>query len=225
MAKVVYFNKGLLKGEIVKSEIIKYEGKDGKDGGEFLSLEVGTGNGNRIKATLFPTKSNPNKHTEMLNSYPVGTMVEVVGTVNEKEYESNGRKGIDRSISAYSIRPLKDGVVSNATFIIQGIVQSIKEVEDGVQVKVEFIDSYEKDEQVIYKDPVIFTLEGDVADLIDENDVVKGCNAKFKGKIFNTLEFDDYGDIVGNIQMFQIDKIESVIDPDELEDEDEELPF
>lgn len=225
MAKAVFFNKGLVKGKVVKADIVKFEGKGDKKGGEFLSLEVDTGSGNKIKSTLFPSKANPNKHTEMLASYPVGSMVEVSGSVNEKEYESNGKKGIDRSVSAFGIRPLKEDSKPMATFIIQGIVKSVKETNSGAIVKVDFIDSYEKDGKVIKKDPVTFTLEGDVAEQIDDLSVVKGCNAKFKGKIFNKLEFDDYGDITGNIQMFQIEKIENVIDPDDLEEDDEELPF
>lgn len=228
MAKPNYFNKGLLKGRVVKAEIVEFEGREGKDGGSFLSIEVESGNGNKNKATLFPSKKAPNKHREMLSSYPVGSMVEVSGSVNEKPFKSSsGKEGIDRSVSAFSIRPLGDGK-SGATFIIQGIVSApVRETEDGVVVKVDFIDSYEgQDGKTVKKDPVTFTLEGgsDIAEMADDLSVVKGCNAKFKGQIINSLEFDDYGDIIGSTQMFKIEKIENVIDPSDLEEDEEDMP-
>lgn len=222
MAKANFFNKGLLKGKMVKSEIVSWE--KGDRSGEFLALEIDTGDNNRIKSTIFPTRSNPNKHKEMLEKYPVGSMVEVSGNVQEREYEKNGGgKGVDRSVQGFTIRPLRDESKTMATFIIQGIVEKIKEVSDGVEVLVRVDDSYEKNGETITRSEY-FTLEGDVADLIFDLDVVTNCNAKFKGKIFNKLEFDDYGDIVGNVQMFYIEKIENVIPPDELVEADEEFP-
>lgn len=221
MSKAAFFNKGLLKGKLIKSELVSWE-KDGKKG-DFLSLEVDTGNSNKVKATLFPTKSNPNKHKEIFEAYPIGAMVEVSGNVNEREYEANGKRGVDRSLSAFTVKSLDDEKEPNATFIIQGIVESVKETNEGVSIKVRLDESYEKDGKTVEKDPLYFTLQGDVSDQLDELDVVKGCNAKFKGRIYNKLEFDDYGDITGNVQMFQIDKIENVIQPDDLEEE--ELPF
>lgn len=225
MSKAKYFNKGVLKGTVAKSELIDFDGKTGKS--KFLSVEIFTGNSNRIKATVFPTKTNPSKPQELNKEYPVNSVVEISGNVRESEYESKngGKKGIDRSVSAIAFRPLASDVKHNATFILQGDVLKIKEVADGVEITIEVQNEYEKDgEKKVSTES--FTLAGDksIIELISDVDLNKGCNAKFKGLILNKLEFDDYGDIVGSVQKFQVEKIEDVLQADELGNE-EEVPF
>ena len=218
MSKATFFNKGLLKGKLTKCEIISYDKNGNK--GEFLSLEVSTGSGNKVKATMFPTKKDPKKHLEMKSTYPVNSMVEISGNISEKEYDSNGRKGIDRSLGAMSIRTLIDESKMMATFIMQGIVERIRETSDGAVVVVRYDNTYTNASNVEVTNTEHFTLTLDDGGLINEEDVVVGCNAKFKGKIFNSLEFDDYGDIVGNVQAFKVDKIENVIQPEDLVEEE-----
>lgn len=226
MTKVKFFNKGLLKGKLVKSELVEYESRTGKN--VFLSVEVDTGDSNKIKGTVFPTKKNPNKPKELKESFPIGSLVTVSGTVNEKEFETqSGRIGIDRSVNAFSITTLTDDTKCGATFIIQGIVDKMREVSDGIEIQVRYDETYQPEGKDEVTRSAIFTLTlpENKADLIDDLDVEVGCNAKFKGFIFNQLEFDDFGDIIGNVQMFQVAKIENVIPADELLEDEEELPF
>jgi hypothetical protein len=221
MPKATFFNKGLLKGTLSKSEIVKFEGKGGKKGGSFLSLEVATGNGNKIKGTIFPTKSNPQKHTELHATYPVNSKVEVSGRIQEQEFESkSGKKGIDRSVGATSIKTLTDEK-QGATFILQGIVEKVKETSDGILVTVRYDETYENDKKEEITRSEEYNLVVEDEDLISDNDVVKGCNAKFKGRILNSLEYDEYGDITGSIQAFKVEKVENVISPDDLVTEEE----
>lgn len=222
MAEKVFFNRGILKGELTKSELIDFNSKKGKD--KFLSIEVNTGDGNRVKATVFPSKKNPTKPRDLNASYPVGTMVNVSGSVNEREYEKqNGGTAIDRSLNAFSVNHMKDSDKEGATFIIQGTVDNMRETQDGIQVVVKYDETYTPEGKSEETKSTYFTLvvPEDDADIIDELDVEVGCNAKFKGFILNQLEFDDFGDIIGSVQMFKVAKIENVISADDLED----LPF
>lgn len=223
MPKPIFFNKGIAKGKLTKSEIVTFE-KNGK-GGEFLSLEIEAGTGNRIKATVFPTLKNARKHIDIYTEFPVGSYVEVSGNVQEREFESkSGQTGIDRSISAFNVKPMKDGDTQGAVFILHGIIDSIKETSTGTKVTLLLKNDYEKDGTIITRPDSFFHLESPL-DLKSEFDIYKGCNVKFKGRILNELTFDDYGDITGNTRMFLIEKVENIVEPDELKEEDEDLPF
>lgn len=223
MSKANFFNKGIVKGKLIKSKIVEWSKNDRK--GKFLSMEVDTGRNNRVKVTLFGTKSKPNKHKEIHETYPVGSMVEISGEVEEREFTTQtGAQGIDRSVRAFVVKSLMSEIATNGTFIIQGIVKSVREISGGIQVVVRVDDSYtdkEGNEKVNSKE---FTLSADI-EMIETFDIVKRANAKFKGYILNKLELDEFGDIVGRSEMFKVAKIDKVISPDELIEEDEELPF
>lgn len=223
MGKRKYFNKGLLKGAVAKSELIEFNGKAGK--AKFLAIEINTGDSNRVKATFFPTASNATKAKDIHEAYKVGDMVELSGNVREREWEKNGKKGIDRSVAGMTVKAMKEGAKTNATFILQGDVQKVKESEDGGILVIRLDTSYEKDGKKIEQEEIFnLVLDEDGMELVDDLDVAIGCNVKCKGLILNKLEFDDYGDVIDNVQMFKIDKIEDVLQPDEIED-DEEVDF
>lgn len=225
MAQARYFNRGTLRGIVSKSDLIEYTGKNGKD--KFLAVEVNTGGTNKVKATFFNNKSNPNKAQELHEQYPVNSKVEVTGAIGEREFEgNNGKKGIDRSLSGFSLRAKREEAKDGAFFIFQGMVQRIVETEDGAKVTVLYVEEYEnaQKEKVTREETVTLHADHDVVELISDVDLTTGCNAKFKGQILNKLEFDEYGDVIDNIQMFKIDKIEDVVQKDELT-EGEKLDF
>jgi hypothetical protein len=228
MGKRKYFNKGVLKGTVVRSEVVEYESKNGKGKGRFLSMEVNTGDGNRIKATVFNNASNPTKAQDLHDQFPVNSKVDVSGNVRESEFTTkSGRKGLDRSVSVMSVKTLKDDTRTNGTFIIQGDVEKIRETEDGSEITVRLDTSYEDKttkKRIEREERFTLNADTDVTDELYDLDVNKGCNAKFKGVILNRLEFDDYGDIIANVQMFKVEKVEDVLQPDDIEDE-EDLPF
>lgn len=227
MAKAKFFNKGLAKGTVSKSEIVKFKNKK-KEDSYFLAMEVATGNGNKVKITHFPSKANPDRHQEAFDNFPVGSLVEVVGSVTEREYENkSGKKVVDRGLSANSFKPLIDETKTGATFIIQGIITKMREMEDGVEVTVNVDTSYtDKDNNIVEQDEDFrLTGDSDILELMEELDAETGCNAKFKGRMINQLEFDDYGDIISSSNMFKIERVEDVIEKDDLIEEEEELGF
>jgi len=226
-----YFNKATLKGTVSRSQIIDFDNK--KTGGKnsFLSMEINTGKSNKVKTVLFPTANNPNKHNEIASQYPVNSKVEITGKLQEKEYESqSGQKRKDRSVSIISIRPLEDESKIGAKFVLQGLVKKIKESSDGVNIEIDYIESYtptgskEKKEVVSSFELTVPGSTEKFDELLDGEDLIKGCNAKFKGIVFNQIEFDDYGDIVGNNRMFAVEKITDIVEPSEIE-EPEVMPF
>lgn len=219
-----HYNKGTLKGRVSKSELIEYNSQTGK--AKFLSIEVDTGDKNRVKGVMFPTKSNPNKAIEASQQFPVNSLVEASGNVQEKPYEGKeGKKGgIDRSISVNSIKTLGAEDKHIAAFVLQGIVTKIKEInDDEAEVELTIDASYtDKNKVLVVKEDVIhLKADGAALDIIDDLDIEKGDNVKFKGRIFNKLVTDDYGDIVGTVQEFKIDKAEDVIKKDEITKPDE----
>ena len=227
MAKAKFFNKGLAKGTVSKSEVITFKNKN-KEDSAFLAMEVATGNGNKVKVTHFPSKANPNRHQEVYENFPVGNMVEVTGNVSERAYENKaGKNVIDRGLSANSFKPLIDETKTGATFILQGIITKLKETEDGVQVLINVDTSYTNKDNKVIEQSDDFHLEGDsdILELMEELDANVGCNVKFKGRMVNQLEFDDYGDIVSSSNMFKIERVEDVIEKDDLIEETEELGF
>lgn len=225
MPQAKFFNKGTLRGLVSKSELVEFDGKNGKN--KFLTIEVNTDGGtNKIKAVIFSSKSNPSKAQEFHEQYPVGSQVEVAGKIGERAYESNGRKGVDRSLAAHSVREMREDAKQGATFIFQGIVEKIKEVDGGANVTVRYEETYtpEGKEAITKQESITLFADESGVETMEDNDVVKGCNVKFKGKIFNMLEFDEYGDIVDNVQMFKIDKFEDIIQKDDIT-EPEQLDF
>lgn len=221
MTQAKYFNKGTVRGTLTKCDIVEYE-KDGNKG-KFLSLEVTT-EGNRIKGNIFNTKKNPNLVDELHDAFPINKKVEITGRVQEREYETQtGKKGIDRSLSVMTLKDMPENTKEGAKFILQGIVDKIKEVDSGVEIIITVDNSYKKEDGELVEREDTFTLHGnkDIVDLIDDLDVNKGCNAKFKGQILNKLIFDDYGDIEDSIQMFLVEKIENVVQKDDLEEQEE----
>lgn len=228
MAKISFFNKATLRGKLTSSKVVDYESKTDKKKGHFLSTEVNTGGTNKVKASINPTKANPNKDKELNESYPVNSNVIITGSLAEREYVNKvGKKVIDRTIKAYSITSMADDVVAGAFFILQGIVSKIKKGKDGVEVTVRYDETYEdsktkKDVTKSEEYTVILPKGKDASDF----DLTVECNAKFKGKILNELLMDEYGDISGKTEMFSVEKVENVIPADELtEESSEELPF
>lgn len=225
MAKAKFFNKGTARGKVTRVEIVEYEGKKK---GHFLSMEVDTLQGNKAKITLFPTESEPNKDKNIKELFPIGSIVEAVGKVVENEFETRtGQKGIDRSISANKVEAYVKDDRYNVTFILQGIVEQIRQIPDGALIKISHDENYtDKEGNLVEKEPSIFNIQA-TEDLVFESGIEKGCNAKFKGQILNEIEYDDYGDIVGRSQMFKVEKIDSVVLADDLTNDDdlEESPF
>lgn len=222
MSKAKYANRGILKGTLTKCELIDFEGKKGK--GQFLALEVNTGHGNKVQGTVFNTNSNPTKAQDFKAQYREGVNVKVIGSVTEREFESqNGKKGINRGLNVNSIAFLEDGESFNSTFILQGIVNKIKETETGAVVILTIDNSYKNENQELVKREDVFNLSIDADNLkvLDKMDVCKGCNAKFKGLIINKLICDDYGDVINSAQMFLIKEVENVIQPEDLEPDEE----
>lgn len=221
MGKPSYFNKGTAKGIIKKAEIIEFDSKQaGKGKGKFLSLEINTGGTNRVKCTVFGTKTSPSKPQDFLLQFPVGSKVEAVGNVKEAEFETNnGKKGIDRSISVNSIKPLT-GEEMNASFILQGIVSKIKDKDGQLEVSVDIDSSYTPDGGTLVEriDNYNLIIEEEYVELLDLTDLEKGCNAKFKGRIINELELDEYNDVKSSKQMFKVQLVENIITKDDLED-------
>lgn len=227
MAKAKFFNKGLAKGTVSKSEIVTFKNKNGVES-SFLSMEVATGNGNKTKITHFPSKANTARHQEAYENFPVGSMVEVVGSVSERAYDNKaGKQVLDRGLSANSFKPLIDTTKTGATFIIQGIITKMRETEDGVEVAVNVDTSYTNKDNKVIEQSENFNLTGDseIHELMESVDAVVGCNVKFKGRMVNQLEFDDYGDIVASTNMFKVERVEDVIEKDDLIEETEELGF
>lgn len=227
MAKAKFYNKGIARGKVTKSDIVNYENKRTKEKGHFLSMEVDSLNGNRVKVTMFPTKTEPNKDKEIKEMFSVGSIVEVTGRVSENEFSTkNGQKGIDRSISANKIETyVKDNKYS-ITFIIQGIVEQIRQITSGALIKIKYDESYtDENGNIVEREPSYFNIQA-TEDLILESGLEKGCNAKFKGLILNQVELDEYGDVLGRSQMFKVEKIENIVLADDLFDDDlEESPF
>lgn len=224
MSKVKSFNKGMAKGTLVKSELIEYENKKTKAKQKFLAMEVDTGDNNKVKAVVFPTQKNPMKPKEIFDQYPVGSRVDVSGSVQEKEFESkNGNKGIDRSLGAFSVKMLESDKTM-APFILQGLANKVKEVDGGFEVTIDVDNSYEKDGKTIEQSDsfTVFVPESLEDDM---EDVVPKCGVKFKGQLLNRLEFDDYGDILGDTRMFQVEKIEDIVDPDVIAEMEEKPDF
>jgi hypothetical protein len=220
MAKRNYFNKGMLKGTVVRNEIVKYKNAKGVEG-SFLALEVNCGGNNKVQASVFNTKSNPTKAQEMSDSFPLGTKVEVSGNVQERDYETeSGKKGTSRSVGAMTIRPLTDDSKIGATFLLQGDVLKIVETDNGGLVTIEIDTSYEdaNKNKIERKETFVLTADEEVYKKMEEEDVHKGCNAKFKGYIITSVEYDDFGDIVGNISMFTLAELDSVVAKDDIED-------
>jgi hypothetical protein len=228
MAKATMYNKGIIRGKLSKAEIVKYKNKKGESG-EFLSLEVNC-KGNRAKATMFASKADPNKIHKVLEAYPVGSLVQINGGVQEKEYKTNsGKTGIDRSVNAFIVQDYTPSNSSpmRASFILQGIVEKIREVSGGGEIKLRVDNIYttKDDVEVVTEEYFNLTLSEDMFEIADSMNVAPGCNAKFKGQILNILEEDEYGDIIGSIQSFRVEVIEAVVDKDELDDLEDKPAF
>jgi hypothetical protein len=223
MSKRNYFNKGTLRGTVTRNEMVEMKDKEtGSVKGKFLSLEVDCGGNNKVQTTVFNSQANPNKAQELSDQFPVGAKVEVSGNTQEREYKTDsGKTGVNRGVSGMSVRPLPAEGKINATFLLQGDVLKILEREDGGIIAVEVDNSYtdkRTQKKVERKDVFTLTLDKVVYEQAENLEVHKGCNAKFKGKIITAVEFDDYGDIIGNISMLKLDKIEEVVPKSELED-------
>lgn len=231
MAAAKFFNKGTLRGTVAKNEIIDFDKKDGSGKGKLLVLEVNTGGTNKVKATFFDSKTNPDKLKEINEGFKPNSKVELSGSITEQEREHNNRKIVDRGVNAFSIKSKKDGDKDGAFFIYQGTVTKLVETSEGANVTVRYEDkftpTYGENKGVEQTREQFVTLSADSAamDVISDVDLVRGCNAKFKGQIFNSLELDDYGDVIGNVQMFAIEKIEDVLQADEIDVLEEKPSF
>lgn len=225
MSKAQFYNKGTMRGTLTKSELVEYNSRSGKD--KFLAIEVTTADGNKGKATIFNTRSNPNKAQSLHQQFPVGTKVEVAGTVKEREYERrDGEVGIDRSINAYHMGQMNPTKREGVLFILQGIIKQIREIPNGVMIRLAYEERFTRQsDNTEVVNEYLYTLEGDerIAEMVFNGDIQVGCNIKAKGQMLNKLEFDDYGDILGSTQCFSIEKIENIIQPEDLEAE--ELDF
>lgn len=229
MAKVKFFNKGTARGKLSKAEIIKYGGGDtGKKAGKLLVVTVDSGKGNKVSGTMFGNESNPTKLEDIVEEFPVGSLVDISGGITEQVRESNGRDFIDRKMNVFSMRAMREDAKQGAFFIYQGIVESIKRKNDKVTITLRFEESYEAkngDKKERIEKVTFVTTNEDTIESIDDMSVAKGDNIKIKGKILNTVEFDDYGDIIDRVQMYEIDKVEDHVAKDDIEEEDEDPDF
>ncbi|MGE6227596.1 hypothetical protein [Paenibacillus chitinolyticus] len=231
MAQAKFFNRGTLRGTVAKNEIVDYDKKSGAGKGKLLSMEVNTGGTNKPKVTFFATKSNPDKLTEINETWKTNSKVEVSGSITEREKEgSNGRKFIERGINGFTVKAKREDAKDGAFFILQGIVTKLVETEDGANVTVRYEEKFTpttgelKDIEQTKEEFFTLTADSAAMEVISDVDLSVGCNAKFKGQIFNALDLDDYGDVIGNVQMYLIEKIEDVLQKDEI-DEQEKLDF
>ncbi|WP_336786911.1 hypothetical protein [Paenibacillus sp. MMO-177] len=227
MAQAKFFNKGTLRGTVAKNEIVEFDKKDNSGKGKLLAMEINTGGTNKVRVTFFDSKANPDKLKDINETWKPNSKVEVSGAITERENEgNNGKKFIERGVNGFTIKAKRDDAKDGAFFIYQGTVTKLVETADGANVTVRYEDKFtptsgaNKGVEQTREEFITLSANEAAMDVISDVDLSVGCNAKFKGQIFNSLELDDYGDVIGNVQMYLIEKVEDVIQKDEIEEQE-----
>lgn len=156
---------------------------------------------------------------------PKGVMVTAIGTTSE--YTSDDGKTYENN-TVFNLYPCDDEDKQKATFVLQGIIESLstgedKEGNEYVKVKVGTYKSRGKDDEKVLTGVDYKTVIAHKEDVVEKlEDVEKGDLVTLKGYIINELpKRDEFGDLVGKgKQEYEVIKANVVKAADDLDEED-----
>lgn len=204
----------------IKGTIDLLEKKDNKiksTGADFTVLNFAVkSDGNRIMGKVFNTKKNPNLIDEMIKTFKRGDSVGVSGRLTERHFTTkDNRDGIDTTPTFFFITPVHPDEKESSTFMIEGFVGRIKELDSGDYEIFFDVLNENLDGEITLETYRTEATEDVVSEMYDQ-DFEEKCYVKVAGFLINKLIVDEFNQVVDSKKGLKIAKMYSCVVPDEV---------
>lgn len=211
-----------IKGKIDSMEKKEFKSKNGGDDFEILDISVKS-DGNRIRGKIMNPKDNKNFINEFMRDFKRDDVVGVSGRLVERTYKTkDGRDAKDTTPIFYKVI---DGSVDDkesSTFMIQGFVARVKELDSG-DYKIYFDTFNETKEGLITLDTFETEASEDVVSEMYDQGFEEKAFVKVAGHLVNKFILDDFNQVVDSERGLKIAKMYSCVVPDEVPEAEMDL--